>query len=116
MKFFRGDRIAGTFQVYICEGDPDSLDAVILRSVRRIPDGSTVFAWGCVGNGTDDLALAICSEILGHNAKTRDCQIVAEELIVPLDPDNGWTIPWTRVLDSMARADGAAGSGLVQVR
>lgn len=118
MKFFRGDRTFGTFHVHVCEGDPDALSkGYVTRPLRNVRhESSPGFSWGCVGNGTDDLALAICSEILGHNAKTRDCQIVAEELIVPLDPDNGWTIPWTRVLDSMARANGAAGSGLGQVR
>jgi len=117
MQFFRGDRIAGTFQVSVCEGDPDSLDAIILRPLRYIsrhsPDG---FAWGRINRGAADLALAICSEILGHNAPVMIARFVVVELIAPLDAEKGWTLPRTRVLDSMARAYGAAGSGLGQVR
>lgn len=116
MKFFRGDIIAGSFQVHLCEGVMGSPMSVILRPLRDIHTGSDGFSWGSVGNGADDLALAICSEILGHHAKVKVARFVAEELIVPLDPDEDWTLGWTRVLDSMARADGSAGSGLGQVR
>lgn len=118
MKFFRGDRIAGTFQVSVCDGDPDALSkGYATRPLRHVRRGSsTGFSWGRINRGAADLAMAICSEILGHYAQVRVAKFVVVELIVPLDPDNGWTLPWTRVLDSMARENGAAGSGLGQVR
>jgi hypothetical protein len=120
MKFFEGSiDLFDVRRVLIREGDPDSPDAVILKRLRHVPyhsqDG---FSWGDPGDGSSaDLAMSLCCQVMSagcHHPMLY--QFVKRELIAPLDPDLGWEIPLTRVLDSIARAGGRAGSGLGQVR
>ncbi len=119
MKFFEGSiDLLDVRRVQIREGDPDSPDAAILKRLRHIPYHSQEgFSWGSDDGGAADLAMSICSEVMiagCHHPVLY--QFVKRELIVPLDPELGWEIPLTRVLDSIARAGGRASSGLGQVR
>ncbi len=111
MKFFEGSILPPDVRrVRIREGDPDSPYAVVLKYLFHTPyhseDG---FSWGDSDGGAADLAMALCAEVMGGSQHPRIYQFVKQEMIAPLDPELGWEIPWTRVLDSISRAGGRAG-------
>lgn len=113
MKFFEGSIDPfDVRRVQIREGDPDSPDAVVLKHLRHIPYHSeNGFSWGSSDGGAADLAMVLCSEVIGEGGHCpRRYQFVKRELIAPLDPELGWEIPLTRVLDSISRAGGRAGN------
>ena len=69
----------------------------------------TGFEWGYLGSGPADLARSMCAAVLGSMPSARVCDFVKVELVSGLDTDE-WEIPWSRVLDSISRAAGQAGT------
>lgn len=89
------------------------------RVVTVLPDGRTErvreprhhspggFAWGYSGSGPADLAMALCAVALGvppGAVHPSLYQTVKDDLIAPLDQEAPFELPWTRLLDAIARA------------
>ena len=112
MKTYAGKRepgTAGPAMVTVTDdrGTPDkppitkALDPRFdLRS--HSPDG---FQWGYSGSGPAQLALALCADVLGDDARARRVyQRVKAQIIAPLDDDE-WTMTEHKVRDAIATAE-----------
>ena len=101
---FHGRRLNHVTLVEIVEG-PRTRDLPLHLAVRNhSPCG---FEWGYLGSGPAQLALAMCTELVGPVRAQRVYQHVKERLIAPLSGDD-WLMSGDDVRRAIEDAEAAA--------